>query len=149
MVRKYFKIKFLFHSFLFLIDISIIKRFIKACPLLSRINLEQNPVVCDITDSFDLKNKSFTNPITLLPQLLSEQSSKSIEFYLKFLSNITLMFITLRQTIEQYQIEPFDLIESIHHQCQQYYEQKIIEPILPITTTKGIFNYLDMRNSII
>ena len=53
------------------------------------------------------------------------------------------MFITLRQTIEQYQTEPFHLIKSIQNQCQQYYEQKIIEPIeihepvLPITTTKG------------
>jgi hypothetical protein len=131
--------------FFFDSDLSIIKRFIKACPLLSRINLEQNPVLCDMTESLDIKNKSFTNPITLLPQSLTDQSSESIELYLNFLSNITSLFITLRQTIEQYQTEPFDLIKSIHKQCQQYYEHKIIEPILPTPTMKGILNYLKVR----
>jgi hypothetical protein len=135
--------KYFFLDFFSRLDVSTIKRFIKACPLLSRINLEQNPVVCDITDALDLKNKSSTNPITLLPQ-----SSESIELYLKFLSSITSMFVTLRQTIEQYQIEPFDLIKSIHNQCQQYYEEKIIAPIPLETTTKGILNNLKMRNGI-
>jgi len=98
-----------------------------------------------MTESLDIKNKSFTNPITLLPQSLTDQSSESIELYLNFLSNITSLFITLRQTIEQYQTEPFDLIKSIHKQCQQYYEHKIIEPILPTPTMKGILNYLKVR----
>ncbi|CAF5055759.1 unnamed protein product, partial [Rotaria magnacalcarata] len=39
------------------------------------------------------------------------------------------MFIRLRQTIEQHQIEPFTILKSIHTRCQQYYEQKIIEPM--------------------
>ncbi|CAF3598690.1 unnamed protein product [Rotaria sordida] len=120
-------------------DISILKRFIKTCPLLSRINLEQNPVLCDIKDSLLIEEKSCQNPLSILPQSLNEKSSQSIELYLNFLSNITSMFIKLRQTIEQYQIEPIHLIKSIHNQCQQYYEQKIIEPIkisepiLPVT----------------
>jgi hypothetical protein len=122
----------------------MLKRFIKACPLLSHMNLEQNPVLCDITDPLLIEQKSFTKSISLLPQSLTEQSTESIQFYLNFLSNITSMFITLRQTIEQYQTEPFHLIKSIHNQCQQYYEQKMIEPIhipepvLPAAPTKGI-----------
>lgn len=122
-------------------DVSTIKRFIKACPLLSRMNLEQNPVLCDIKDSFDFTNKSYTNPINLLPHLSIEQTSEAIESYLNFLSNITKMLITLRQIIEQYQTEPFDLIKIIHNQCQNYYEQKIIEPTPPMIPipTKGIF----------
>ncbi len=118
------------------------KRLTKFCPLLSRINLEQNPVLCDITDSLEIKDKTLTNPITLLPQLSTEQSSESIELYLNFLANITSMLVKLRQTIEQHQTEPFDLMKSIHYHCQQYYEQKIIEPIPVEITTKGIFNDL-------
>ncbi|CAF2837362.1 unnamed protein product [Rotaria sp. Silwood2] len=117
----------------------MLKRFIKTCPLLSRINLEQNPVLCDIKDSLLIEEKSFQNPISILLQLLNEKSTQSIELYLNFLLNITSIFIKLRQTIEQYQIKSIYLINSIHNQCQQYYEQKIIKPIeiseptLPIT----------------
>jgi len=108
------------------LDVSIIKRFIKSSALLARLNLEQNPVLCDLTDGgFELKNNELKSPISLLPQ-----STTSIESYLNFLSNITQLFILLRQTVEQYQIEPFDIINSIHNQCQQYYEQKVIEPIV-------------------
>jgi hypothetical protein len=114
----------------------VVKRFIKACPLLSRINLEENPVVCDIKDALITEQKSFTKPISILPK-----SSESIQLYLDFLSNITSMFIKLRRVIEQYQIEPFHLLKSIHHQCQQYYEQnkiEIPEVILPIIEPKSI-----------
>ncbi|CAF2408190.1 unnamed protein product [Rotaria sp. Silwood2] len=120
-------------------DVSMLKRFLKTCPSLCRINLEQNPVLCDIKDSSLIEEKSSRNPISILPQSLNEKSSQSIQLYLNFLSNITSMFIKLRQTIEQYQIEPIHLINSIHNRCQQYYEQKIIEPIeisepiLPVT----------------
>ncbi|CAF5077518.1 unnamed protein product [Rotaria sp. Silwood1] len=110
-------------------DVSMLKRFLLNCPLLCHINLEQNPVLCDIKDSFLIEEKSSRNPISILPQSLNEKSSQSIQLYLNYLSNITSMFIKLRQTLEQYQIEPIHLIKSIHDQCQQYYEQKIIEPI--------------------
>ncbi len=120
------------------------KRLTKFCPLLSRVNLEQNPVLCDKNDSLEIKEKNFINPITLLPQLSTEQSSESIELYLDFLTSMTSMLITLRKTIEQHQTEPMDLMKSIHHRCQQYYEQKIIEPIPVEMTTKGIFNDLKL-----
>ena len=70
------------------------------------------------------KRKTFTKPISILPQSLTDKSSESIELYLDFLSNITSMFIKLRRIIEQYQIDPFNLLTSIHHQCRQYYEQE-------------------------
>lgn len=118
------------------LDVSIIKRFIKPCPLLARLNLEQNPVLCDLTEGIDMKNKDLKHPISLLPQSSSDQSTQSIESYLNFLSNLTSLFILLRQTIEQYQTEPFDIMNSIQNQCQQYLEQKIIEPIIVETTQK-------------
>ncbi|CAF1252401.1 unnamed protein product [Rotaria magnacalcarata] len=112
-------------------DVTTLKRFVKDCPLLSRLNLEQNPVLYDITDSSSLikEKSSCANPISILPQSLNEKSSQSIQLYLDFLANITSMFIRLRQTIEQHQIEPFTILKSIHTRCQQYYEQKIIEPM--------------------
>jgi hypothetical protein len=122
----------------------MLKRFIKTCPLLSRINLEQNPVLYDVTSSSFIEEKPVNNPLSLLPSSVNEQSSESIRFYLNFLSNITSMFIKLRQTIEQNQTEPLHLIKAIYNQCQQYHDEKIIEPIeipepvVPAITTKGI-----------
>lgn len=112
----------------------------KICPFLSRINLEQNPVLHDVTESLEMKSKAVKSPLTLLPQSSTGQSTESIELYLNFLATITSMLVTLRQTIEQHQIEPFDLMETIHHHCQQYHEHKIIEPIPQETPppTKGI-----------
>jgi len=127
-----------------------VKRFIKACPLLSRINLEQNPVVCDIKDALITEEKSFKKSISILPQSSTDKSSESIQLYLDFLSNITSMFIKLRRVIEQFQIDPFYLLKSIHHQCQQYYEQnkiEIPEVILPMIEPESIVKYFKRRNS--
>ncbi|UJR33019.1 hypothetical protein I4U23_020479 [Adineta vaga] len=110
-------------------DASMIKRFIKTCSSLSRLNLEQNPVLCDIDETSLIEKKSLKTPISLLPQFSTSKSSESIQLYLTFLSNITSMFIKLRQTVEQYRTEPFHLLKLIQNQCQQYYEQKKIEPI--------------------
>ncbi|CAF1071718.1 unnamed protein product [Adineta steineri] len=110
-------------------DVSIVKRFINTCPILSRLNLEQNPVVCDINETLIPENKSFKSPLSVLPHLSIEKSTELIQLYLTFLSNMTSMLIKLRQIIEHYQTEPFTLLKSIHNQCQQYYEQKKIEPI--------------------
>ena len=86
------------------LDISTVKRLVKICPSLSRVNLEKNPVLHDLTEPLETNAKTSKSPLTLLPQSSStEQSSESIEFYLHFLSTMTSMFVRLRQTIEQYQ----------------------------------------------
>ena len=120
------------------LDISTVKRLMKICPFLSRINLEQNPVLHDMAEPLEMKSKSSKSPLTLLPQSSTGQSTESIELYLNFLSTITSMLVTLRQTIERHQTEPLDSMETIHHHCQQYHEQKIIEPIPQETPTKSI-----------
>ncbi|CAF0912178.1 unnamed protein product [Adineta ricciae] len=110
-------------------DESIVKRFVKTCPSLCRLNLEQNPVLCDINETLVSEKKSPTNPITLLPNFSTNKSTESIQLYLTFLSNITSVLIKLRQTVEQCQTEPFHLLKLIQNQCQQYYEQKKVEPV--------------------
>lgn len=141
----------------FIIDVSMLKRFIKDCSLLCRLNLAKNPVLCDLKDSSLIEEKSPPNPLPILPQSLSEKSSQAIQLYLTFLSNLNSMFIKLRQTVEQHQTEPFHLLKSIHNQCQQYYEQKIIEPIeidesiLPVNNnndTKSICFTVDLYRHI-
>ncbi|CAF1250746.1 unnamed protein product [Adineta ricciae] len=110
-------------------DESIVKRFVKTCSSLCRLNLEQNPVLCDINETLVSEKNSPTNPITLLPNFSTNKSTESIQLYLSFLSNITSVLIKLRQTVEQCQTEPFHLLKLIQNQCQQYYEQKKVEPV--------------------
>ena len=114
------------------LDVSMMNKFIQACPVLTRLNLEHNPLLYD-TVSFDTSHFSASTSILLLPHLSNGSSSESIQSYLNFLTNISSMFIQLRQTIEQYQTEPFDLLKSIHHHCQQYSEAKKVE-LMPIST---------------
>ena len=114
---------------MFLLDESIVKRFVKTSPSLCRLNLEQNPVLCDISETLVSEKKSPTNPMTLLPNFSTNKSTESIQLYLTFLSNITSVLIKLRQTVEQCQTEPFHLLKIIQNQCEQYYEQKKVEPV--------------------
>ena len=98
------------------------------------MNIEHNPVLCDITDSLFIEKKSSDGPLSILPYSFTEKSSESIQLYLYFLSNVTSLFIQVRQTVEQYQSEPFDLIKSIHNHCQQYHEGRMTEPIEEVKT---------------
>lgn len=43
------------------------------------------------------------------------------------------MLIELRQMVEQYQIEPFQLLKSIHHQCEQYMQAERVAPVKKAT----------------
>lgn len=35
--------------------------------------------------------------------------------------------------VEQYQIEPFQLLKSIHHQCEQYMQAERVAPVKKAT----------------
>ena len=119
-------------------DAAMMKTFIEHCPRLIHLNLEQNPVLFDLTsiDSLLSSSNVVNQPVSLLPRSVDEISSESIEFYLQFLENITSMFITLRQTIEQFQFEPDHLLKSIYHHCDEYIQAKNISVPIQSETLK-------------
>ena len=126
------------------IDILTLKEFISHCPLLARLNVEQNPLQFDRV-TFDtsryMNEGQRINPLSLLPRLLEKPSSQAIRLYLNFLSNVTTMLINLRQTIEQGQSEPFGMVQSIYHRCQRYGEEEplvVPEPTPHEPTTKDL-----------
>ena len=112
-------------------DASMVKKFLDQCPTSIRLNLEQNPVLHDMPST----NPSGppTPPLSVLPRSVDDLSTSAIEFYLDFLSNITSMFTALRQTIEQYQVEPHHLLKSIHQQCEAYLQATKISAPPPIS----------------